>query len=224
MSRDTPTGQNTSFEALGELSAELVHELRNSLQVIATQAYLGRENASRAQNSCVIIERQAAEAQAAIADVFSLAGGSGSLSTQRTRLIDIRDDCRRDLGPHATFTDAGESLPLQVHPRLFGRALRLLYDNAISIGGTEIQTRVEVGPSTGTGKKTARVFVHDSGPGVPAHIRTTLFSPFVTARPGGTGLGLSLAKRIAEAHGGSLELVDSERGALFRFTLPAAED
>lgn len=222
MSRETQTGQGPSFEVLGELAAELVHELRNSLQVIATQAYLGRENASRAQNSCIVIERQAAEAQAAIADVFSLAAVGGSLATQRTCLADVRDDCRRDLDPNARFADEGESLALRAHPRLFGRALRLLYDNAIGMGGNEIQTRIEVHASGAS--KTARVFVHDSGPGVPAHIRSTLFSPFVTSRPGGTGLGLSLAKRIAEAHGGDLELIHSEKGALFCFTLPAADD
>jgi signal transduction histidine kinase len=54
------------------------------------------------------------------------------------------------------------------------------------------------------------VTILDNGPGIPASIRRTLFDPFVTAgKPNGTGLGLTLARRVAEEHGGSVCLEES---------------
>ena len=54
------------------------------------------------------------------------------------------------------------------------------------------------------------ITILDNGPGIPASVRRTLFDPFVTAgKPKGTGLGLSLARRIAEEHGGSVCLDES---------------
>ena len=63
------------------------------------------------------------------------------------------------------------------------------------------------------------VTILDNGPGIPASVRRTLFDPFVTAgKPNGTGLGLTLARRIAEEHGGSVCLDESNR-EMTAFTL-----
>ena len=56
------------------------------------------------------------------------------------------------------------------------------------------------------------VTILDNGPGIPASVRGTLFDPFVTAgKPNGTGLGLTVARRIAEEHGGNVCLEQSDR-------------
>jgi signal transduction histidine kinase len=56
------------------------------------------------------------------------------------------------------------------------------------------------------------VTILDNGPGIPASVRSTMFDPFVTAgKPNGTGLGLTLARRIAEEHGGSVRFEESNR-------------
>jgi signal transduction histidine kinase len=56
------------------------------------------------------------------------------------------------------------------------------------------------------------VTILDNGPGVPAPVRRTLFDPFVTAgKSNGTGLGLTLARRIAEEHGGNVFFDESNR-------------
>jgi signal transduction histidine kinase len=69
-----------------------------------------------------------------------------------------------------------------------------------------------------------RITVRDSGPGVPAAIRDTLFHPFVSeGKQTGVGLGLTLSKRIAEAHGGTIQLEDSAGDTAFTITLPRAK-
>jgi two-component system, NtrC family, nitrogen regulation sensor histidine kinase GlnL len=60
----------------------------------------------------------------------------------------------------------------------------------------------------------------DNGPGVPEHIRDRLFHPLVTARPGGTGLGLSLAQDFVQQHGGIIEFESRPRHTEFRLVLP----
>jgi signal transduction histidine kinase len=68
------------------------------------------------------------------------------------------------------------------------------------------------------------VTISDNGPGVPAAVRTTLFDPFVTAgKPNGTGLGLTLARRIAEEHGGNVRLEESNCGKTV-FTLSLSQN
>jgi len=66
------------------------------------------------------------------------------------------------------------------------------------------------------------VIVEDTGPGISEEISGQLFKPFVTTKPGGMGIGLSISKRIVEAHGGTMTVNrNADGGATFRFTLPA---
>ena len=65
------------------------------------------------------------------------------------------------------------------------------------------------------------ITIMDNGPGIPASVRETLFDPFVTmGKPNGTGLGLTLARRIAEEHEGSVVLEESNpKGTVFTLSL-----
>lgn len=68
-----------------------------------------------------------------------------------------------------------------------------------------------------------RISVADSGPGVPPEIAAQLFQPFVTTKPDGMGIGLSVCRTIVEAHGGRLWTEAApEGGTVFQFTVPVA--
>jgi two-component system sensor kinase FixL len=73
------------------------------------------------------------------------------------------------------------------------------------------------------GPDLVEVAVADTGPGLSPEIAARLFEPFVSNKPGGMGMGLSICRSIVEAHGGRLWAEpNAEGGTVFRFTLPAA--
>jgi two-component system, LuxR family, sensor kinase FixL len=74
------------------------------------------------------------------------------------------------------------------------------------------------------GNRTVEISVADSGPGVTAEVTDRLFEPFVTTKPLGMGMGLSISHSIIESHGGRLRLArKAPSGALFMFDLPTAD-
>ncbi|MDD4732806.1 MAG: ATP-binding protein [Desulfovibrio sp.] len=89
-------------------------------------------------------------------------------------------------------------------------------------GGT-ITIREEHGTMDPLGK-VALVRIDDNGPGIPEHVREQIFEPFFSTKEEGTGLGLALARRILEEHGGWLNLRHSGRGAGFVLVLPCLSE
>ena len=65
------------------------------------------------------------------------------------------------------------------------------------------------------------IVVSDTGPGLPASVQDRPFEPFVSTKPGGTGIGLSICRTIAEAHGGEISFrTEAGKGTAFRVTIP----
>jgi signal transduction histidine kinase len=77
--------------------------------------------------------------------------------------------------------------------------------------------------ATVAGRDGSRVFeVRDFGPGLPHGSEDRIFEPFFTTRASGTGLGLAVARRVAEMHGGAITASNHpEGGAVFRILIPA---
>lgn len=210
---------------VGEIAAEVAHELRNVLQIISASAYVARQEVDRgdsvaARPHVTKIERNARLAHAIVDDLMALARGE-MLRSEPVLLVEVMVAARADLGDDAArWDDALDPRDVRVcaHPGLLARLLHVLYENAIHASAPrepKITTRARSEPGR------VVMEVADDGPGVPADIAPRVFEPLVTARNGGTGLGLALARRIATAHGGSIALVSSNgTGAMFRVELP----
>jgi two-component system NtrC family sensor kinase len=119
---------------------------------------------------------------------------------------------------------------LEVDGKQLGQVFLNLILNAIQAmpggGQATLRTRLrEAGETRGNGRATegaiAEVAVSDTGPGIPDQVLHDLFKPFVSTKHRGTGLGLSVSRRIVEDHGGWIEVESLEgQGATFRVCLP----
>jgi signal transduction histidine kinase len=115
-------------------------------------------------------------------------------------------------------TTSGESVTVYVDPDQVEQMLINLVKNAIDAAA---ETAGEVWVSWRDESNAVRLEVIDSGPGISNP--DNLFVPFFTTKPGGTGVGLVLCQQIAEAHGGTLSLVNRSdaSGCVATVELPA---
>jgi signal transduction histidine kinase len=206
--------------AIGEIAAEVAHELRNVLQIISGSAFVARQDPANALPHIEKIERSARLAFSIVDDLMSLARGEPA-DTTPVLLAEVIVAARAEIVPESVVWDDALSpadLRVRAHAGLVARVLHALYENAIQVSAPRA-------PSiTTTAKREAGnviVEVTDDGPGVPPELAPRIFDPLVTGRSGGSGLGLALAKRIMAAHGGAISLAPSAtgKGARFRIEL-----
>lgn len=205
---------------IGEIAAEIAHELRNVLQVITANAYLARQDPAGSAPAILKIERNARLAHSIVDDLMGLARGE-PMRAEPTLLAEIVVAARAEIPQGlAHWEDAVHPVDLRIraHPGLAVRMLHALYENAIAASAPRAPTISTLGRVEGA---LVLVEVLDDGPGVPPDIAPRIFDPLVTGRSGGTGLGLALARRIAAAHGGSIVLLDAPRGARFQLRIPS---
>jgi len=211
--------------AIGEIAAEVAHELRNALQIISANVYLAKQDLTKSEPHLSKIERSARLAHGIVDDLMALARGEPA-HAEPVLFVEVVVASREDLPDGgAIYDDRIEPVRLEVraHLGLLARCMHVLYENAIAASAPRVPTIV-----TRAWVADGRVIIEvaDDGPGVPAAIASAIFEPLVTARAGGTGLGLALARRVVAAHAGTIALLDTEagnddlRGATFRVELP----
>lgn len=199
--------------AIGEIAAEIAHELRNALQIVSANVYLARQNPTASEPFLGKIDRSTRIAQRIVDDLMALARGE-AIHAEPVPVSELLPLGREWLASGVLFDDQIEP-PDQVvraHTGLAARLLHVLYENAIKAKASRITTRARRVPSG------VEIEIEDNGPGVPETIRDTLFEPLVTEREGGSGLGLALARRVVQAHGGTIALVGP---STFRIELPS---
>jgi len=221
---DSPYDQ---LATIGEVAAEIAHELQNALHVVAARAFLARVDAARGATDTTVahialIEESAHHAHAIVDDLMCLARQE-AIRSEIVSLPSVMQAARKDLSDRCVrWDDRIEPAGLNVrgHGSLLVRMLHALYENAIHASSPR---RPIISTDARLRDDDIVLDVTDDGPGVPDELRDRLFDPLVTARPGGTGLGLALARRIVRAHGGTIGLCRSDAmGATFRVALPAA--
>jgi len=215
--------QQIKLAALGRLTANIAHEIRNPLAAIshATELLAEEQRAEMRTRLIRIIGDNGARLNRLVGEILEL----GRRDRAVAETIPL-DGFLRQFVDEYVLRDAGVGERLRVRGQTAGalsfdrthlhRVLENLVGNALryasAAAGAVCIEAVTADP--------ARIELHvtDDGPGIPEAERGKVFEPFFTTHSTGTGLGLYIAKELCEANGATLELLESSRGAHFRIT------
>lgn len=221
--------QIEKLSAMGQIVSEIAHQLNNPLVGVTNLAELAEreeDNPTRtkellgeirnAGNHCrdfvqrMLRFNQVAHSEPHPTDIKALVNETITFITQSV-----------DGHPIVAFEAPHEEVILEVDPVLMRHALFNLIHNATQAApGTPVM--VSLASVTRRGVPGWQVTVSDGGPGIKPDVAAKLFTPFFTTRPGGTGLGLSVAQHIVLQHGGRIHAENQPGGgALFIIWLPA---
>ena len=210
---------------LGQMASHVAHEVRNGLAPITLYLGLLRRRVVGDHGSVEIMEKIDAGFTALGATVTDLLSFTSDRDPvwRNFSLRGLADEVCESLAPQL---EAQGIVPkIDVPPNIFvtadrdmlRRAIVNLAFNAIDAmrdGGGLYITAVD-------GQQAIELEIADSGPGIDEQVRKRIFEPFFTTKSEGTGLGLPIVLRIAEAHGGSVEVANCpEGGAAFTIRLP----
>lgn len=212
------------LSTVGEMAAILAHEIRNPLASLKGHAQLLAERTSPDSPERGKVDRIVTEAhrlEAITTDLLDFVR-TGPLDLQPVTVEELLRKVVAEAGSDAVTLDtsgAPESWPMDAGR--VGQVLHNLLRNAVEASpeGTPVEVRASREGDVLT------VTVLDLGEGVPEESLERIFEPFFTTRTRGTGLGLAVARRIVELHGGSLTAGNRPGGgAEFRLTLRGRED
>lgn len=216
--------------------SDAAHELRTPLTGIRAAAeHLVRADPGRAEREqlTVTVVREANRAARLVDDMLTMAHIDRGLElalrpTDLRALAETLAATKRLSSPDAQITVHGSSVIAAVDPDRITQVLANLVDNAINAADSRASVEIVVGHQSGS----TFVEVADNGPGIPAEDSERIFERLVRLdasrdrRHGGAGLGLSIARGIARAHGGELTYLPRQwlTGACFRLLLSDGED
>jgi signal transduction histidine kinase len=223
---------------IGEMASSLAHELNQPLSVISGCAQIGlNELNSGAKSPEKLFDamNQTAEQAERATKIIRRVRDFIHKEEPRKQRIDVNDAIRsieallrsdaREHGVDVKLDLAGAALPVSADPiQLQQVVLNLVHNGIEAMSDAETDSRNLSIRTSWYNNGTVEVAVRDQGHGIPAESLERLFDPFFTTKPKGLGMGLSISRSIAEAHGGRLQVTsDQKTGTVFRFTLPVLE-
>lgn len=220
--------QQVKLASLGRLTASIAHEIRNPLGAISHAAQLLNESEAipaSDQRLTEIIRNHSRRMNNIIENVLQLSRRDNAHPRAFALgpwLNDFADEFAavQNLDDHQLQVDvSGDEVEVHIDPTQLQQILWNLCSNALEHGGSPPQ--VVLRARRDADRRNPYMDVQDNGPGVPQDQREQIFEPFHTTHPGGTGLGLYIARELAESNGIRLNLVDApDGGACFRLSFP----
>jgi two-component system, NtrC family, sensor histidine kinase PilS len=208
--------------ALGRLTANIAHEVRNPLGAISHAAELLQEEPainSTVKRLTTIIRDNSERLDRMVNDVLRLRR-EDSAHRESFKLVDYLKTFVEEFCQIEKLTPDVFQIELRADPLvLFDRShlnqvmWNLCRNAARHCRLSKASIRIVV--DANTRDATVKLEVIDDGPGVPAQLRSQLFEPFFTTAAGGTGLGLYIAREVCEANNARLNFVESSLGAHF---------
>ncbi|TPW18962.1 MAG: histidine kinase [Elusimicrobia bacterium] len=198
------------LEVVGEMARSIIHDFRNPLGTIDLVAGLLSEKHEDAQtrSSCQSVHRQVERMAGMLQDLLDFASGEVRLELSPVRIDDLFKEVRESMASRlrhsgATLKTVAEPFVCMMDARRILRSVENIIQNSIQAFEGKPGS-VTLSASSRGGR--LEISVTDDGPGIPEAVRGTLFEPFVSHGKGPkSGLGLSVVKRVVEAHGGAVE-------------------
>lgn len=232
-----------NMAAVGRVSAQVAHEVRNPLHSIGLEAEMASEMASKLGSSPL---KQSLQSILMAVDRLEKITQNylkfSKLSAGEKTEVDIGEVLESVLATYSPVCEAqGIRVDWKQDPQdnlriigdrdLIEQALGNLFQNALQA----LEDSKNISPANpnpfilwtleNTGTSQLLLRIEDNGPGIPPEIQPRLFTPFVTSKAQGTGLGLSFVKKVMSDHKGTVTYVQNRKnGACFELVFPATKN
>jgi two-component system sensor kinase FixL len=219
--------EQAALVRLGEMAAVIAHEVKNPLagvrgaiQVIGTRLpkeskdvamireIMARIDALNELMQDLLLCARPPKPKQAPVDIVALVGMTADLLRSNPALIGVRVEVD------------GSALPILADADL----LKIVFENLLVNSAHAMRGRGTIQVDVALSDSTCQIAFRDSGPGIPADVRDKIFTPFFTTKARGSGLGLPTAKRLIEAHRGTISITcPPDGGTTVTVHLPTAD-